>query len=572
MKTNHLKLLGLAVGAILAMGSTAGFSAEVPVGDAAPLTLARKEAGQSYTATQTTFTSTSADNLGGDANISYSTAKGGGTSDPAVHKDTKQIRLYQKNGGGDGGSITVTAKTGYKITSVEIGSGMDTTVRYYLDGVSSSGESGISIAEGTTYTASVLNNESVTFVCNGVDKNSRLYVNHLSVTYIEDSSTPDDTKVTQVNLSQGSGATTIYQGGTIDPTGFEVSLVYGSDTDPSYSAEEAIEPDDSRLTWNIDTAEIGETDLTVTFVDGDVSLVSNALTIEVLEDPLGDTIIDVLTSDSFPVEQASSYEDCSYTSPNGIAYKSNNAGSHNSIQIRVPTKVTQAPSGIVSTTTIGTVKIVEIAFNSNTNEERVVDIYGSHEAYTAPSDLYGVAEPIGSIAVANGKVGVLDISALPGAPYEYIGIRSQSGAIYIDQIRIGYEKVEAPTDAEVVAKFVEDYMHMDDYDSSLSGVGTNACLGADGYYVKARTALLSLTAEQIELFQTDEQFASAKARYEAWAKINGDASPYEGTFVPSAAARVNNDDNAEYWIVAGISVAAIAGAAALFFLRTKKEA
>ncbi len=571
MKTNHLKLLGLAVGAILAMGSTAGFSAEEPVGDAAPLTLARKEAGQSYTAAQTTFTSTSADNLGGDANISYSTAKGGSTTVPAIYDG--QIRLYQNSSGGDGGSITVTAKTGYKITSVEIGSGMSTTVRYYLNGVSSSGESGISIAKDNTYTASGLNNESVTFVCNGTSTKTRLYVNHLSVTYIEDSSIPDDTKVTQVKLSQGSGATTIYQGGTIDPTGFEVSLVYGSDTDPSYSAEEAIEPDDSRLTWNIDTAEIGEKDLTVTFVDGDVSLVSNALIIEVLEDPLGDTIIDVLTSDSFPVKQESSYEDCSYTSPNGIAYKSNNAGSYDSIQIRVPTKDTQAPSGIVSTTTIGTVKIVEIAFSTNnTREDRVVDIYGSHEAYTAPSDLYGVAEPIGSIAVAGGKVGVLDISALPGAPYEYIGIRSQSGAIYIDQIRIGYEKVEAPTDAEVVAKFVEDYMHMDDYDSSLSGVGTNACLGADGYYVKARTALLSLTAEQIELFRTDEQFASAKARYEAWAKINGDASPYEGTFTASAAARINNDDHAEYWIVAGISVAAIAGAAAMFFLRKKKEA
>ena len=383
---------------------------------------------------------------------------------------------------------------------------------------------------------------------------------------------PADAIPVSVSLEQTAGSEEIYEGSDIIKDNYSVSVTYGGSTiNPDYSETVAIDSNDSRLTWNIDTSTTGEKDLTVTFVDGDVSLVSNALTIEVLEDPLGDTLIDVLTSDSFPVEQVNSYKDCSYTSSNGIAYKSNNAENYDSIQIRLSDE-NQAPSGIVSTTTIGTVKIVEIAFNTHTREDRVVDIYGSHEAYTAPSDLYGVAEPIGSIAVADGKVGVLDISALPGAPYEYIGIRSQEGAIYIDQIRIGYEKVEAPTDAEVVAKFVEDYMHMDDYDSSLSGVGTNACLGADGYYVKARTALLALTPEQIELFRTDAQFTAAKKRYEAWARFNGDANPYTGTFTPSAAARINNDDNSKFWIVGGISLAAIGLAAGLFFLRKKKEA
>ena len=36
------------------------------------------------TATQTTFTATSADNIGGDTNVSYTTDKGGGTSNPAI--------------------------------------------------------------------------------------------------------------------------------------------------------------------------------------------------------------------------------------------------------------------------------------------------------------------------------------------------------------------------------------------------------------------------------------------------------------------------------------------------------
>lgn len=565
MKTNHVKLLGLAFGAILAMGASAGVSNVQSIEGNLPLTFARKEAGETFTATQSTFTATSADNLGGDTHISYSTSKGGGTSDPAINSGV--IRLYQKSGGGDGGTITVTVQTGYKITAVEIGSGMSTTVRYYLDGESSSGQANISIAQNYTYTASGLSNESVTFVCNGTDKNSRLYVNHLAVTYVEDSALPSDVEVKEVKLAQGTGTDTVYQNEVIDPTGFEVSLVYGSDTDPSYSSEETIAVSDSRLTWNINTEELGQQELTVTFKDDDVSVTSNSLSIEVIADPFGDYIVDVLNIDNFPVEIASQYADGSYISSSGVAYKSNNAGSYNSIQLRS----NNSNSGIVTTTTIGTVDLIEITFNTNSNSERVIDIYGSHEPFSSPADLYS-GSAIGSIAYADGQIGTLAISELEGAPYEYIGIRSRSGAVYLNQIRIGYTEAAAPTDVEVVAKFVADYMHMTDYDADKTGVGTGACLGEGGYYQVAMTAFLELTPEQQELFKTGDEFADARKRYEAWAHFNGDDTPYDGSFNPSLAARIHNDDKAEYWIVVGISLATIGLAAGLFFLRKKKEA
>ena len=133
------------------------------------------------TVEQSIFTATSADNLDDDKNVSYTTAKGGGTSNPAVNSD--QIRLYQNSSGKPGGSITLSVAEGYKIKSATIGSGMNTTVAYSLDGATSPTSDKVSLAASKTYTVNGLSASSITFYCMGTDKNTRLYVNYLSVTY-----------------------------------------------------------------------------------------------------------------------------------------------------------------------------------------------------------------------------------------------------------------------------------------------------------------------------------------------------------------------------------------------------
>lgn len=134
------------------------------------------------TATMDTFTSTSSNNIAGDYNVSYSCAKGGGTSNPAINGGV--IRLYQGN---PGGNIKISAAAGYKIQSVTIGTDMKTSIRYDVD---DSGthlpDTAISLAAGETYTLSDQNASSVTFHCYGSDKNNRLYVNYLSVTYVKE--------------------------------------------------------------------------------------------------------------------------------------------------------------------------------------------------------------------------------------------------------------------------------------------------------------------------------------------------------------------------------------------------
>lgn len=128
------------------------------------------------------FSATSADM---DNYISYKTAKGGGTSNPAVNDS--QIRLYQ---GAPGGNITISAKEGVTITEVTIGSGMATKIRWEINGTTDA--SNTSLAKNAKTTKSGISTESITCHCYGSDKNSRLYVNYLKVVYtIDGGSTPD---------------------------------------------------------------------------------------------------------------------------------------------------------------------------------------------------------------------------------------------------------------------------------------------------------------------------------------------------------------------------------------------
>ena len=134
---------------------------------------ALKEAGDanSITVEQTAFTAVEASM---DDYISYAAEQGNASTAPAVYDN--EIRIYQ-----NGGILNVNAKTGAKITSVTIGSSMTTSVTYKVDAGSES--SAQTIAASGKHTVSDINASSVQFICKGTDKNSRLYLNDLEVTY-----------------------------------------------------------------------------------------------------------------------------------------------------------------------------------------------------------------------------------------------------------------------------------------------------------------------------------------------------------------------------------------------------
>lgn len=99
------------------------------------------------------------------------------------------------------------------------------------------------------------------------------------------------------------------------------------------------------------------------------------------------------------------------------------------IQIR-----NSSPSGVISTTSGGILKSVEITWNSGTADTRYVTIYGKTTAYTAQADLYDDSKRGTSLGtIIKGTSTSLD--DLEDDEYTYVGIKA-SNPIYIDKITI----------------------------------------------------------------------------------------------------------------------------------------
>ena len=115
------------------------------------------------------------------------------------------------------------------------------------------------------------------------------------------------------------------------------------------------------------------------------------------------------------------------TGASGAKYAGNSAGGNDAIQLRSDKNT----SGIVSTATGGLIKKVKVAWNSNTASERTLNVYGSNTAYTAASELYGL-ETQGTLlgTIVKETSTELEITG----DYKYVGVRSNSGAMYLTSI------------------------------------------------------------------------------------------------------------------------------------------
>ena len=113
----------------------------------------------------------------------------------------------------------------------------------------------------------------------------------------------------------------------------------------------------------------------------------------------------------------------------GAVYAGNSAGGNDAIQL----KSNGNTSGIITTASGGLVSKVEVSWNSNTSNGRTLNVYGKNTAYTAVSDLYNTSNQgtlLGTIVC--GTSTVLNVTG----EYTYIGMRSNSGAMWLDEISI----------------------------------------------------------------------------------------------------------------------------------------
>ena len=146
-------------------------------------------------------------------------------------------------------------------------------------------------------------------------------------------------------------------------------------------------------------------------------------TIKVID---SENLVDVLTSAPTGTSE-NTYKSWSLSFNTSAVYSGNPAGSHSAIQLRSDNN----NSGIVSTTGDGFIQKVECAWNENTSSARKLEIYGSNNAYTAPTDLYDASKAGTLLKTLSCGETSFDVTG----NYAYVGIRSKSGALYLDNVK-----------------------------------------------------------------------------------------------------------------------------------------
>lgn len=154
-----------------------------------------------------------------------------------------------------------------------------------------------------------------------------------------------------------------------------------------------------------------------------------------------------------------------------------------------------------------------------------------------------------------------------------------------DQTFSFYKFVESggETDADVVDSFVNDYLKWNTYETThTEGVdGAHECLGETGYYIQAKNAFQELTSNQQNLFRhigdyasADDTYAAPRARYEAWARAYGDATPYEATVTPIAGSRLllnTVDNSSSTMLIVIVALTSITSIGVLLVIKRKRS-
>lgn len=198
-------------------------------------------------------------------------------------------------------------------------------------------------------------------------------------------------------------------------------------------------------------------------------------------------------------------------------YAGTSAGGNDAIQIR-----SKDGSGIVATKYNGSsyLSSVTVKWNAETISGRQLDIYGSNTPYKSPTDLYDNSSSgtlLGSITKGTST------SLVIKGEYKYIGLRSNSGAMYLDEIVVTYSSNES-------ALNIANYIMINDT--------VNQCKAKLGIAIDK---LNSLSAIEKDLFNSSTNYviSTARNRLEAWARSEGKVLTYnEGLYV----ANVNNID------------------------------
>lgn len=275
---------------------------------------------------------------------------------------------------------------------------------YYCTGVSATGGSHVIVSEpdaGGNYTVSYPKGNNITST---ITANFEEIPSH-TVTWSANGNTSN-----QVSYKEGATinfpATATGCDGMVFMGWSSTTIYPATDTEPSY----------------VTSATMGTSDITYYAVFAIETTTSSGETL---------SVVDQLTRTTTGVTNGSTtYSSWSgKTSNSNAVYAGQSAGGNDAIQLRSNNN----NSGIVTTASGGKATKVTVVWQSNTDAGRVLNVYGKNSAYTAATDLY-------STSTQGTLIGTIDKSSSTeltiSDDYEYIGMRSASGAMYLTSVSI----------------------------------------------------------------------------------------------------------------------------------------
>ena len=156
---------------------------------------------------------------------------------------------------------------------------------------------------------------------------------------------------------------------------------------------------------------------------------------------VGTLVADALTASN--TNSDTSYKDWSNVSVTSSAiYAGNSYGGGTAPNKNIQLRSNNSDSGVVTTTSGGTIKRVLVSWTSSTSAGRTIDVYGKNTAYSAATDLYNNSNKgtlIGSIVCGTST------SLAIVTDYTYIGLRSNNNSLNLDSITFYWKAIETHT-------------------------------------------------------------------------------------------------------------------------------
>lgn len=220
--------------------------------------------------------------------------------------------------------------------------------------------------------------------------------------------------------------------------------------------------------------------------------------------------------------------------------------------------------GLVTTKTGGkSVKSITLDFNKSSNN---IQIYGSNTAYSGSNAAQLFDDSTKGDLLTTISYSDSPVEYVFDSDYKYVGIRSASGAAYLDSISIVWNLYSADEVASQIKNLAGGWSN---------DVATSDC---ESHYASAKGMILYMSPTELEEFKTSEdtEIAAARTTYEWWCHINSDDSPWSGAIKTAGAHAINIGPKTIDGHTTPLLVAAFAGIGALavggmVFLRKRKE-